>query len=357
MPIRFFVSPHYREKKLHTHIELLFPFWGIAAKESMPYVRKAVMQYQYSKNDFTLVDDISQADYVLMPYGYGRLLEVNPAKVRRIIEDAMRAKKKLLIDGSGDLELPINIPHAVILRVSRYRYNVRPNEITVPFPAEDLLESYYDGQLQVRGKSEVPSVSFTGWGKLSLKMRLKTHLKELPITAAALVEKKRRAEHKGLFFRERALAALQSTSGVDARISVLPSYSGHVKTMLGSVEDNRRAFVENLMDADYALCVRGDANASVRFYEALSLGKIPLFLDTACVLPLEDRIDYRAFSVFVDHAETARIGLKLREFHERCTPEYFEEMQRLARDTYRSYLRTDAFSSNLADLLRKQLTV
>jgi hypothetical protein len=77
-PLKLYVSEEYREPTLFTHTELMFPFWGVTAKESMPYVRAAATQYQYSKNDFALVGTIDDADYVLMPYHYDRFNAVNP---------------------------------------------------------------------------------------------------------------------------------------------------------------------------------------------------------------------------------------------------------------------------------------
>ena len=122
--------------------------------------------------------------------------------------------------------------------------------------------------------------------------------------------------------------------------------------MQGSPADIRREFVENLLGADYALCVKGDANCSVRFYEALSLGRIPLFLNTACVLPLEDTINYRDFCMFVDWWDIEHIGDILADFHAKLSPEKFEDMQRKAREAYQKYLRMDAFSMQLARQLR-----
>ena len=353
-PIKLYAPDSYRESKISFHTELMFPFWGVTAKETMPYVRAASLQYQYSSNDFTLVKDIQDADYVVIPYSYERLKLLNPEKARRIEQDAHDAGKPLLIDAAGDIEHEITIPNSVILRVSQYSYSKQPNEITIPFPAEDLLESYAEGKLQLRPKKEKPSVGFTGWADISLSKRIKITVKEIPITVGALFDSERGAEHKGILFRERALKALSKNSRVEGHFTARTSYSGHVKTIQGSVVDNRREFVENLLASDYALCVRGDANSSVRFYEALSLGRIPLFLDTACVLPLEDRINYRDFCVFVDWRDTDRIGDILADFHASLSPEKFEEMQRKARAAYREYLRMDSFSKHLADTLRKR---
>lgn len=355
-PIKLYAPDEYREPTLFTHTELLFPFWGITAKESMPYVRAANTQYQYSKEDFELVEQIEDADYVHMPYNYERLKAANPERLSRIVEDARNAGKPLLIDGAGDLEYPIPVANAVVMRVSQYRYRALPNEITIPFPAEDLLETYYSGELQLREKPERPSVGFTGWASMTLKNRIKTELKEFPITLAGLADPKRRAERKGLFYRERALKALGNTQGIENHFTARATYSGHVKTISGTVADNRREFVETLAASDYALAVKGDANSSVRFYEALAMGRIPLFLDTACVLPLEHILNYRDFCVFIDWRDTDRIGERLLDFHRSVSPERFREMQQVARAAYREHLRLDAFSKELARMLRERVT-
>jgi len=352
-PIKLYAPDTYREPTLFTHTDLMFPFWGITAKESMPYVRAAAVQYQYSKQDFTLVENIEDADFVLVPYHYDRIKNANPDRLARIVNDAREAGKPLLLDGSGDIEYPIDIPNSVIFRVSQYQYSKRENEITIPYIAEDLLESYAGGELQIREKPERPSVGFTGWAGMSLKTRAKTYWKELPIVLAALVDEKRGAERKGILFRERALRALAKSSRIEPHLTKRATYSGHVKTIQGSVVDNRKQFVNNLLGSDYALCVKGDANASVRFYEALALGRIPLFLDTACVLPLEDTIKYRDFCVFVDWRDTDKIADALADFHAQVTPERFIEMQKAARTAYVGYLRMDAFSGRLAAALRK----
>jgi len=354
--IRLYCPDRYREPKLFTHTELMFPFWGIAAKESMPYVRAAAVQYQFSKRDFSLAEHIEDADFVLVPYSYDRLKAANPERLASIIDEAKRAGKTLLIDGAGDIEHRIEIPNSVVLRISQYAYSRQQNEVTVPGVAEDLLESYAGGELQIREKPERPSVGFTGWAGMSLKTRAKTYWKELPIVLAALFDEKRGAERKGILFRERALRALSHEPRIEPHFTSRASYSGHVKTIQGSVAGNRKQFVDNLLGSDYALCVKGDANYSVRFYEALSLGRIPLFLDTACVLPLEDTVKYRDFCVFVDWRDADRIGDILVDFHRNLSPERFVEMQKEARSAYREHLRFDAFSRELAEKLKNRLT-
>lgn len=352
--IRLYVGDWYRVEYM-SHIPLLFPFWGPVLRDTLPYMKNAIAQHRYSGEDFVLVENIADADFVVVPHPYERYKRNHPDKLDRIKAEARVAHKMILIDASGDIEHPIVDDDTVVLRQSQYRYGQRPNEIAIPLPAEDLLETYYQGNLVVRHKHGRPSVSFTGWAELPFLQHVKTKIKEFPKRVRALFFPERAAEQKGVFLRQRALKILASNPQIDAHFLIRNSYSGHTQTLRGSIEENRKQFVANIFDADYSLCVRGDGNSSIRFYEALSLGRIPLLLDTACVLPLEEKIDYKKFCVIVDHAELSRIDEKLIAFHESCSPEKFEQMQKMARDTFQTYLRNDVFYYHLAEKLRSFL--
>ncbi len=354
--IKLYVGENYREPTLFTHVDIVFPIWGVAAKESMPYVRAASLKYQFQEEDFMFVDTIKDADFVVVPYQYDRLRVANPSRLDMILEEARRAGKPVLIDGSGDIEHPIDIPNSSVMRVSQYSYSVEKNDLTVPFPTEDLLEIYGNGTLPSREKPQRAKIGFTGWANVPFLKRMKIWVKEIPLSLTTIVRPERGAEHKGILFRERALASLSSTKDIETNFTARSTYSGHVKTIQGTVKNNREEFVANLRESDYALCVKGDANSSVRFYEALSMGCIPVFLDTACVLPLEDVINYRDFCVFVDWRDVDSIGQKLSEFHDGCTPERFQDMKKKARSAYRNHLRIDAFSKDLARQLRARVT-
>ena len=118
--------------------------------------------------------------------------------------------------------------------------------------------------------------------------------------------------HVGL--RSRSLRRLAADPRVDDRFIIRDRYRA------GAADEATRArtgeeFDANLRSATYALCVRGTGNFSARFYEALSLGRVPLFVDTRCVLPFEDEIDWWAHTVWLDRSEVDAIGDRLVDAH------------------------------------------
>lgn len=98
--------------------------------------------------------------------------------------------------------------------------------------------------------------------------------------------------------------------------------------------DKRHQFLDNLQRNAYALCARGADNYSWRFYEALSLGKIPILIDTDCMLPLEDEISWEQFIVRVPSTRLPELPDRLWEWHFQLSPSEFCELQRQLRSRF-----------------------
>lgn len=65
----------------------------------------------------------------------------------------------------------------------------------------------------------------------------------------------------------------------------------------------RREYIDLLEDTKFPLCPRGKGLSSIRFFEALRLGRIPVLAADETKLPLEWMIDYDEFVVRVPERE------------------------------------------------------
>ena len=90
-----------------------------------------------------------------------------------------------------------------------------------------------------------------------------------------------------------AIKALRECRDISVNFIIRNSYSSHANTIELLAEEARGQYIDNILKSDLSLAVRGDANISCRFYEILSLGRVPLFVDTDCVLPMENVVDYK----------------------------------------------------------------
>jgi len=354
-PLKLFLDRSLISPRM-SYIPLLYPYLGVIRRERAPYETHTYEAYGFDPKYFVLVDAVADADYIVVPHNYRRIMTREPELFPRFEQLARESGKPLLLDDSGDTPMPHDPANSVVTRFGTYRFLQEKSTVITPLPAEDLLETYREGKFTPRQKRDAPTVGFVGWTRISPLRRVKTYIKECVPRLRALFDVRYRTLTKGVLWRASALKALARTSGVELQALQRASFGGRTDTAEDAARW-RKEFVDNLEQCDYALCIKGDDNVSYRFYEALSMGRIPLFVDTECVLPLEDDVEYRSFCVFIDWRDAGRIGEKLREFHARVSPEEFEAMQRRAREAYEHYLRLDACSPHLARLLKEMAAV
>ncbi|MEB3359624.1 MAG: exostosin family protein, partial [Synechococcales bacterium] len=109
----------------------------------------------------------------------------------------------------------------------------------------------------------------------------------------------------------------------------------------------RRDYVQNMVESDYVLCCRGLGNYSFRLYEALSCGRIPVLINTDCVLPYDFWIDYKDYCIWVEEREISDLPEIVADFHARLSPQAFIAHQQNCRALWEHYLSPRGFFSNL----------
>lgn len=123
-----------------------------------------------------------------------------------------------------------------------------------------------------------------------------------------------------------------------------------------TLQHSRKEFAENIFQSDYVLCARGAGNFSYRLYETLCCGRIPVFVNTDCVLPYEDRIDWKQLCVWVEVEELSGIGEKVTQFHRKLSPEEFKALQQKCRKVWLEYLSPRGFFHTLRTQLPEIIT-
>ena len=324
-PLMLYVNPAWKRKGLHT--PLLFPFWGNPTEEISLFTKELFDSFSFDTSLYGITDDIGAADMVLPTYRHNWFLRHDKALLEECARTAREAGLPLLVDGVGDIEFPLNIANAFVLRIGGYRF----------------MERCVGGQLHIRKKKEGrPTVGFAGWAKLTPKQYLRTVLKELPMRLRGLYDSRYRSMTKGVLWRKKAIELLHHSPLVGLNLRVRGSFSGSARTAEGDMRVLRQQLVDTVLESDYALDARGDANESIRLYEILSLGRIPVIIDTERNFPFCDAVDYRSFSLMVDHRDLGRLPEIIAGFHAHVSPEQYETMQRKAREAFVHYFRVDA---------------
>lgn len=345
--LTFYIDPSWIRSDW-SHIPMLFPFFGRAiSKDRSPFVFAAFDGQQFDTSCYSLTSVLDDADMIIFPYRHREALRKDPSFYYDVVDFARKKNKPLLVDGVGDIEVPVTEEHVFVLRYGGYRFSKNRRDIIIPLYVDDLLKRYFGGVIQLRDKAICPSVGFSGWSELTFSQYIRTIIKELPLRLRGIVSRKYNAAIKGVLRRRQAINALKTSDKLSTNILSRPTFSGNKDVMSNDAETLRREFIEVIIGNDYALDVRGDANASMRFFEILSLGRIPIVVDTERNFPFENHIDYSNFILRVDFRDMRSLPDIVRDFHDSLTKEKFVAMQLAARKAFVSYFSTEAMMPHI----------
>lgn len=289
-----------------------------------------------------IVEDPARADVHLLPHNYP-LVAGNADYLRRCQETAARHGKKIVVFWNGDGTGPVALENAVVFRTSQYESKLRQNEHIMPAYAEDLKGK----GLFVRDKTDTsPVIGFCGWAQYkNTKNAIGSFVQALPHEAYALLTgyPQSRSFIKGLWLRRQALKSLSQSKSIRTNFLLRSSHSAHAKTIRMDPLQARREYIENMLASDFVLSIRGDGNYSLRFYEALSLGRVPILLNTDVCLPLAGIVEYSSFILQIHIADMYRIDEIVADFWEHQTDQSWFVMQLRARDAFEKYLSAPRF--------------
>jgi hypothetical protein len=314
---------------------MFFPFWGKNPEDPDDPNTGRFDRYTEIGADLFRLAPLEEAAAAVVPFDWSSAVE--PELIEAANEFAARTRaagKPVLVFFVSDADEPVPVEDAIVLRTSMYRSQRRPREFAQPAWSEDFLERYFGGQLPLRRRGK-PVVGFCG-----LAPRVQRRLLRF-----------REHAHPAADVRARALQVLRDAKGIDANFVIRSHFLGGA-IVNGRVDPAvmqrvRREYVDNMSGSDYVVCARGAGNFSYRLYETLSLGRIPVFVDTDCVLPFDFELDWREYCVWVDEGEVERAGEIVSEFHERLSDDDFVEFQRECRRLWEERIAPEGFFAHL----------
>jgi hypothetical protein len=109
-------------------------------------------------------------------------------------------------------------------------------------------------------------------------------------------------------------------------------------------------FKQNILNSHFTVCDRGNGNFSMRFYQVLSAGRIPVFIDSDMSLPFEDEIPWSTITV---SAKTPlELIKKTKQFYDSND---IEVVQKKCRNIYEIYFRPEKYMIHIYNRYIKQI--
>ncbi len=331
------------------HVVILYPFWGKNPEDDRDPSSGRFDRYMATGIGWFQMTSLAEADAAVLPFDWHYVISNSHTRdyADQFIAQAAHAGKPTLVFWGDDSDRAIGLQSTWVFRTSLYRSHQRHNEFAMPAWSEDFVARYLGGQLPVRVKRVRPTVGFCGYApSLTTSSRLRYLLHRGKHFLTTL--RQRRADAS---IRMAALHMLHASSHVDTNFVIRNNFLGGASRADGTLDwtrlqSARHEFVQNLAESDYILCARGAGNFSYRLYETLCCGRIPVFVDTDCVLPYHNHIDWKSFCVWVDEKELQQIGAKVADFHKALSVDEFVALQYRCRKLWEDYLSPEGFFQN-----------
>lgn len=288
------------------------------------------------------VTEPAQAEAIVLPNNFKVLDDAARAYICTYADVANRVGIPVYVFAFGDSNDQLEFdPRVNVFRLSVYGGGMGPNDIVVPTTAQDF------GAVTIRAKATTPIVSFCGFAAFKTPRQWLAYVvKNLAWEVRAWMHPMLRARKQGIYWRRAVLSVCRRSPLVQTNFILRRSFSGAARTIELDPEQAREEFVSNIVESDFILTPKGDGNYSNRFLEALSLGRIPVLVDTDVVLPEEDEIPYDTFIVRVPMHDVWNTPKYIRAFYDSLSESEWQERQRLARRMFEERLRQDIFFKN-----------
>lgn len=313
-----------------------------------------IAHYGVSETDFIFTQTIAEADFVILPMSWNYYERTNQSAIAiSFVKECARLDKKVVAFNMGDFGVKTPyLKNLIVLRPSGYASKFRENEYSLPIFIEDSLNKYFDSnQVFIREYTTTPTVGFCGQANISFINALgeifKTGARNMK-TYVGISKNEVQQVISTSYLRATILRNLEKSAAIHANFILRKKYRAGVSENKDS-HSSTHEFYNNLKESDYVVCVRGAGNFSARFYEALAMGRIPVFIDTDCALPFDATFNWRKHVVWVPFKDRNQVAEKTKEFHATLSPKEFIDLQHANRILWQKRFTLNGFFKNFFD--------
>jgi len=311
---------------------------------------------------YDLVNDPKEADFAALPYSWNHYrLKRNLAAASLFVDMAHQHGLHVASVVDGDLGVRVPRKDILVIRASGYASRRDPHQHAAPvFIRDPVTWLDLDSVVPSSPSPVSPKVAFCGfagreWWRPALDT-CHTLFRNLSFHAGFGAGEPQPLTPPSRL-RLVAMRNLEAHPDIETDFVIRPRGQYHARNR--GPEDRAqlmREYFDNMLRCDYVLCVRGTGNFSKRFYETLACGRIPVFVDTDCVLPYDSVIDWRSLCVWVEEKDLPKIGTIVAEAHARFSGSELRERQRECRRIWVRYLSLNGFYSHFDTLMRLIVT-
>jgi hypothetical protein len=293
--------------------------------------------------NYQIIDEIEKANVVIVPVAINYFFKYKKIKELNIfIDNAIKLNKKVWVYSAGDFGISFR-KDVTVFRLGGFKSKLTKNEQIMPLFVSDPYSYVLDTNWFYLNKPEKPTIGFVGNANGSFFKKIKEILIFLKLNIKRLFDKSI-GDFQPFFssssVRYNVLKNLEKNNSILCDFIYRNSYRGGAQTET-QIKKSSIEFFQNIQNNLYTVCIRGAGNFSVRFYETLMMGRIPVVVLSDAKFPLENQIKWENHAVFVNQNNIIE---GLINFHAKYSNEDLIEIQKNNRNLMLKYfLRVDFF--------------
>lgn len=309
------------------------------------YVKNDVLQDYYQ-----IVDTVSASDIVVFPIDYSKFLKFREA-FQNLLHTAKMHQKPIWIYTGGDYGFTNYIKNSYTFRLGGFQSKLNSNTFIMPSFINDPYFKNLPQEFSVLKKEAQPTMGFVGHAKSGFSKYAKELINHIKFTIKrkfGIVLADAQSFYPSSIKRAEILNKFQASKTIKTAFIFRDNYRGGLQTDIEkqqSVQD----FYNNIHANAYTFCSRGVGNFSVRFYETLAVGRIPVLLNTDCKLPLQDAISWEKHTVILDENSKVSLEQQLLNFHDALSDFEFETLQKSNRTLWETHLQRPSYFIKVHD--------
>ncbi len=141
---------------------------------------------------------------------------------------------------------------------------------------------------------------------------------------------------------EKSLVGFLESGGGDPPIYLRFNDTFHPYLACEERGKRRSEFLEAMGASLTTLCPRGTGFNSVRFFETMCMGRVPILISDGCELPLEGEIDWDSLILRIDEGDIDNIGPILKELSKKFDAHQLLRMGARNRLVWETYMQPSA---------------
>ncbi|MBW4360384.1 exostosin domain-containing protein [Flavobacterium taihuense] len=291
---------------------------------------------------YKLVDSISESDIAVLPVDINFLIKNKQQSYLNDFISVAKAQNKIIwAYSAGDFGKTVQ-DDIYLFRLGGFNSKMNDKTNILPSFIHDPYGKFIQKEFVILEKESIPSIGFVGNANGSLKSLLKEfgiYLYVIGLNIKNNFYSDYQSFYPSGYKRYQLLKKIKADSRVKSDFIFRKKHSS-ASLDTSEIKKTTIEFYENMYENPYVFCLRGLGNFSVRLYETLAMGRIPVVVDTDIRLPFHKSIDWKRHCVFVTEVNFVD---QLLRFHDKISNQDFIEMQENNRKLFLNVLSRENY--------------